>query len=159
MVARSLRVSRATFSMVAAFTAAVAANAMLSLQLLNGFGQAVVFALVFFFVAVIGIALVVDIFSRSNQAVATLRTLGATKGTVSRPLLVNLLMSGGAGCVAGAVLGGALGAGLGVYGLVPVQGAATGTAGTVVNAILVVVLSLAAMSLGTYMGVRRAWPS
>ena len=152
VIARSLKVTRTTFSMVATFTAGVAANVMLSAQVLSALGQVAVFALMFAVISIISASLVADIFTRSNQVVTTLRTLGATKGAISKSIVVSLFVPGAAGAAIGAALGG----GLGAAGLV--QGAlGTGLGSIMLNGVVVLAMSLAAIGCGVYAGVRTAW--
>lgn len=152
-VVRSLRIARSTFSVVAAFSALVATNVMLTLRTLSLAGQATVLALTFSLVCIITAALVVDILSRSSQAVSTLRTLGANQRVVAVSILVSLIAFGAAGSAAGALLGGGLGAALGAFGAAPAQGVTeTLTAGLVVW-----VLSIVAVAAGVFVGVRTSW--
>jgi ABC-type lipoprotein release transport system permease subunit len=138
---------------VAAFSALVATNVMLTLQTLSLAGQAAVLALTFSLVCIITAALVVDILSRSSQTVATLRTLGANQRVVALSILVSLIAFGAAGSAAGALLGGGLGAALGALGAAPAQGAAA----TLTAGLVVWVLSIGAVAAGVLLGVRAAW--
>ena len=150
MVVRSLRISRPTFYMVAAFSAAVAVNAMITLQVLSSVGQAAVLGLTSLFVGIVGAAVAIDILSRSSQGLATLRTLGAKRDAVAVSMVAILVAFG----AAGSALGTALGAGL-VAALI--RSGPLILSGALVNALLVLGLSAAAIGVGVYAGVRASW--
>ncbi len=150
MVVRSLRISRPTFYMVAAFSAAVAANAMISLQVLSFVGQAAVLGFISLFAGIIGAAVTIDILSRSSQGLATLRTLGAQRGAVAVSMVASLAAFGAAGSVLGAALGVGLVAAL-------IRSGPLVLSGALVNALLVLGISAAAISVGVYAGVRASW--
>jgi predicted lysophospholipase L1 biosynthesis ABC-type transport system permease subunit len=150
MVARSLRISRPTFYMVAAFSAAVAANAMITLQVLNSAGQAAVLGFTSLFVGIVGAAVAVDILSRSSQGLATLRTLGAKRETVAVSMVASLVTFGAAGSALGAALGVGLVAAL-------IRSGPSILSSTLVNALFVLGLSASAIGVGVYAGVRSSW--
>ncbi len=150
MVVRSLRISRPTFYMVAAFSATVAANTMISLQALSSVGQAAVLGFISLFVGIVGAAVTIDILSRSSQGLATLRTLGAKKGAVAVSMVASLVTFGAAGSVLGAALG---------VGLVAafIRSGSLVLSSALVNALLVFGISTAAIGVGVYAGVRASW--
>ncbi len=150
MVARSLRISRPTFYMIAASSAAVAANATITLQVLSSAGQAAVLGFTSLFVGIVGAAVAIDILSRSSQALVTLRTLGAKREAVAVSMVASLVVFG----AAGSALGAALGVGL-VAALIGSGPLILG--GTLVNALFVLGLSAAAIGVGVYAGVRASW--
>lgn len=150
MVVRSLRISRPTFCMVAAFSAAVAANAMISLQVLGSFGQAAVLGFISLFVGIVGAAMTIDILSRSSQGLATLRTLGAKRGAVAASMVASLVAFWAAGSVLGAALGVGLIAALIRSGPLVLSNALADT-------LLVLGTSAAAIGVGVYAGVRASW--
>jgi predicted lysophospholipase L1 biosynthesis ABC-type transport system permease subunit len=150
MVARSLRISRPTFYMVAAFSAAVAANVMIPLQVLSSVGQATVLGFTVLFVGIVGAAVAIDILSRSNQGLATLRTLGAKREAVAFSMVSSLVAFGAAGSALGAALGAGLVAAL-------MRSGPLVLSYTLVNALIVLGLSAAAIGLGVYVGVRASW--
>jgi uncharacterized membrane protein len=152
-ITKSLKVTRVTFMMVASFTTLAAADAMVTLQIFNVFGQATILALTFFFVTLCASAIVADLIIRSGQTIATLRSLGATKSAVIKSVFMGILTSGLVGSVVGILLGAGLGAAVGVFG---VQTSAS-IGGGLVSAIMVLVFSIAALGSGAYVGVRRTW--
>jgi predicted lysophospholipase L1 biosynthesis ABC-type transport system permease subunit len=137
---------------VATFTAAVAANEVVTIQVMNSLGQAVVLGVMFVFVSVIGAAVAVDIFSRSNQTVATLRSIGAQRGSISTSILASVLVFACAGSAAGALLGTGLGS-LSIFGAIGTPG----LMGAILDAVLVLGLTAVASGVGVYIGVRAAW--
>lgn len=152
MVARSLRISRPTFYMVSAFSAAVAANATITLQALSSAGQAAVLGFTSIFVGIVGAAVAIDILSRSGQALGTLRTYGAKREAVAISMVRTLATFG----AAGSALGAALGVGL----VLALRGSGSPIlGGTLVNAFFVLGLSAAAIGVGVYAGVRASWHS
>ncbi len=149
VIARSLKITRATSTLVAAVTAAVALNAMVAMQFIGSAGQIALLALVFISLAIGSLAVSVDVYSRSSQAVANLRSIGASKGSISSALAVAVVGYGAVGAVLGAAVGGvtglALGGGWGVSLLAESVG--------------VIAVASGATAIGFYVGARRAWPS
>ena len=151
VVARSLRVTRTTFALVAAFTAFATTNAMITLQFLSVFGQETIFTLLFVSVAVATFAITTDIISRSSQVIANLRSLGAQKIGVASAVFFFLLIYGAAGTVLGAGLGATLGSAMSsTFGL---------SLATLTRAAAALGVSTTATVLGVYAGVRVAWRS
>ena len=150
IVVRSLRIARPTFYMVAAFSAAVAVNAMVTLQVLNFVGQATVLGFTSLFIGIVGAAVAIDILSRSSQGLATLRTLGAKREAVAVSMVASLVAFGAAGSAVGTALG---------VGLVEalMRSGPSILSGALVNALLILGLSAAAISVGVYAGVRASW--
>ncbi len=150
VVARSLKITRATYGMVAVANAAIVANAMVAMGYSTFVGQMALAALLFASMALVGFAVSADVFSRSGQAVTSLRSIGASKASLSMAVLTSVLAYGAAGSILGAGLGGVMGMGL-----------AGSTAGIQMafNALLVVVVSAAATAAGVYTGARSAWRS
>jgi hypothetical protein len=149
-VARSLKVTRATHGVVAIVNAAVAANAIVAMGPMGLVGQAVLIAIVFASVTATAFAVCTDIFNRSSQTVANLRSIGATTGSLSSALLFSTISYGSAGSALGAAAGAALGAGLGA-GLVAVP--------LLIEVVAVVIASSAATAVGVYAGARMSWRS
>jgi predicted lysophospholipase L1 biosynthesis ABC-type transport system permease subunit len=150
MVVRSLRISRPTFYMVAAFSAAVAVNVMITLQALSYVGQATVLGFTLLLVGIVGAAVAIDILSRSNQGLATLRTLGAKREAVAFSMVSSLVTFGAAGSALGVTLGAGLVAAL-------MRSGPLILSYTLLNALIVVGLSAAAIGFGVYVGVRASW--
>jgi len=149
IVARSLRITRTTHLLVASITAAVALNATVAVQFLAPIGQAVLLSVLIVFIALGSAAVSRDIFTRSSQAVSSLRSIGATSGSLSSAVMLSNLEYGGIGSAAGAIVGVALGAAFGgSSGFMSVYGFA-----------LVVGASVAAVALGAYAGGRSLWRS
>ena len=92
-----------------------------------------------------------DVFTRSSQAVASLRSIGASTGSLSWAVLGVVLTWG----VAGAVLGCGVGAAL-ELGLAGTAGAGIALLSEVVE---VVIASAAAMAAGVFVGASMAWRS
>jgi hypothetical protein len=149
IVARSLRITRTTHLLVASITAAVALNATVAVQFLAPIGQAVLLSILIVFIALGSAAVSRDIFTRSSQAVSSLRSIGATSGSLSSAVMLSTLEYGGIGSAAGAIAGVALGAAFG------------GSSGfmSVFGFALVVCASIAAVALGAYAGGRSLWRS
>jgi hypothetical protein len=147
LVARSLKVTRSTHLLVAAVTAAVAANASVAIQLIPFAAQLALAAVVFASLATVIWALSSEIFSRSGQTITNLRSIGATGASLSKALLVPVLVYGAAGAALGAGAGAAIGISIGG------PGAATALA----EALAIIATSAAASAVGTYAGGRAAW--
>jgi len=136
--------------MVAAFSAAVAANAMITLQVLGTIGQAAVLGFVSISFGIVGAAVAIDILSRSSQGLATLRTMGARRETIAASMVANLVAFGVIGSVLGAVLG---------FGLVEtlIRSGSLILGSLLVDAIFVLGISAVATGAGVYAGVRTSW--
>jgi hypothetical protein len=146
LVARSMKVGRATHMTVAAVVGAIALNASIAIQFLGALGQAVLLAVIFASVAAGITAISADIYSRSSQAVKSLKSIGASSRAISYALIMSVIGYG----AAGAVLGAAAGTGV---------GAAIGSAGASSTALLVgsfgvVLAASAATAAGVYAGAR-----
>jgi len=148
LLARSLNVSKSTHLVVATLAAAVAANAAAAIQLIGLFGQISLLALIFVTLALGTSAISTDIYTRSGQTIANLRSIGASRRSLSSAVFFSVIGYGIAGSALGAGLGAALGVAMG----------GQGGAVTVVVAVLGVILaSSAAAAAGVYAGVRRTW--
>jgi hypothetical protein len=150
LVSRSLRITGSTRMVVAAVSGAVALNGTIAMQSLGAAGQAVVVAVVFASVAVGALAISNDVFARSSQAVASLKSIGASRRSMSAAVAASVVVYGALGSAAGALAGGALGAGLAGGGF---------DGGLLVEASAVVASSCAAIAAGVYAGGRAAWRS
>lgn len=150
LVSRSLRITGSTRMIVAAVSGAVALNGTIAMQSVGTAGQLVVVAVIFASMAVGALAISNDVFTRSSQAVASLKSIGASKRSISMAVVTSVVIYGAAGSALGAVVGGALGAGL-------VGGAFGG--GLLVEVFAVVASSCAAIAAGVYAGSRAAWRS
>jgi hypothetical protein len=150
-VARSLKVTRTTYMVIAATTAAVVANATMAMQTMALSGQLVVLAIIFVFVALASSAISADILGRSSQTLANLRSIGATRRSIYGGVLfaiigwglVGAVLGVGLGSLLGAALAGPSAAGLPYYG----------------GAVLALVVSGGATASGVYFGVGMAWRS
>ena len=147
MVARSLRISRTTFYIVAAFSAALAANATITLEVLSSYGQAAILGFTTLLVGVVSASVATDILSRSSLAIGTLRTYGARREAVAKSMVTSLVAFGTAGSAVGATVG---------VGLVTTlrNSEQLVLSGTVINGFFVLGLSVAAIGVGVYAGVR-----
>ena len=150
MVARSLKVSPATHMVVASVSAGVAVNAAVAMQFLGLEGQVVLLAVVFVSLAAGSSAVAADIFSRSSQVVSTLRSIGASRSSVSSAVVYAMIGYGAGGAALGGVLGAALGSALG-----------TGTMdlAATIELAAVILAACAGMSAGVFAGARRVWRS
>jgi len=150
LLARSLKVSRSTHLLVASVAAAVAANAAAAIQLTGTVGQAVLLVLIFVTLAAGTSAICSDIYARSSQTIANLRSLGASSSSLSRAVFLSVIGYGVAGSAIGAGLGAALGLALGGQG---------GAVSALVAVLGVILASSAAAAAGVYAGGRRSWNS
>jgi len=151
-ILRSLKIAKTTFSVVLASTALVATNVMVTLRVLSFPAQVAILVVTFMCVCIIITAVVADVFSRSNQILGTLRTLGAKRETILVTTLVSLLGFGAIGSVLGAVVGVGLGA------VIDVPGTATqGALTTLIDGLLVCGSLIAATEVGAFFGVRTSW--
>ncbi len=149
LVARSLKISRATHMTVAAVVAAVALNATIAIQYLSALGQAALLVLIFFSVAGGLSAISADLYSRSGQAVSSLKSIGATGKSISYAVIMSVVGYGAAGAVFGVLVGAGFGAALG-------NGGVSATA-LLVEGLGVIVAASAATAAGVYAG-GRFWP-
>ena len=149
-VARSLRITGSTHALAAAFSAAIALNGMIAAAALGALGQAAVVAVVFASVAACSAAVSVDVLNRSAKAVADLRSIGASRGSISSALFGSMVAYG----ATGAALGGAAGAAIGGA----LLGGAFG-AQAMLEVLAVVAASSCAVATGAYAGGRAAWRS
>lgn len=146
-VAKSLKVTSYTYAAVASLTAALAANGMLAAGPLGAAGKALVVAVVFVSLAGVTTALSADVFSRSSQAVANLRSIGASQAKISGAVATSVVVFG----AGGALLGAAAGAGLAAL----VSSSPVGT--SLFDALAMVVASSAAVATGAFAGGRISW--
>jgi predicted lysophospholipase L1 biosynthesis ABC-type transport system permease subunit len=147
-VARTMKITGSTNMAVGALTAAVTINGMIGLQVLDSFGQAVLLGVIFLSVAAVSAAFSADLFRRSLQAIANLRSMGASTGSISSAVFGNFLVYGAAGSILGSAMGAALGASL--------VGTSLG-AGTVFEVLGAIAASAAATAAGVYAGRRASW--
>jgi cell division protein FtsX len=150
-VARSLKVTRTTYLVVAATTAAVVTNATVAMGAMGLSGQMILLALTFVFVASAASAVSTDILSRSSQTIANLRSIGATRRSIFGGVLLAFIGWG----LAGAVLGAGLGSAIGVA-LTSPSGAGLPYYG---SAVFALVVAGGATASGVYFGVGMAWRS
>ena len=146
-VAKSLKITSYTYAAVGSLTAALTANGMLAAGLLGSVGKAVVVAVVFVSLAGVTSALSADIFSRSSQAVANLRSIGASQVKISAAVATSVVVFG----AGGALLGAAAGAGLAALVSPSPAGA------SLIDALALVVASSAAVVTGAFAGGRASW--
>jgi len=151
VIARSLKITRTTHSLVAAITAAVALNSMVAIQYLGVSGQAALLVAVFVSLGVGSLAVSKDVYSRSIQTVANLRSIGATTGSISSALASAMIVYGLAGAVIGVAAGSALGFTFGSSGAWSVS--------LLSEAIGVIAASSGAIAAGFYIGARTTWRS
>jgi len=151
MVARSLRISTATHAGVAVVSAAVALNAMVAMQFLQTAGQAVILAAEFVLLCVGFSAISMDLYSRSQQTLSNLRSIGASRGKITQAVVASMVVYGGLGALLGTAAGAGIGAGLGNSG--------TAFAGLLVQSIAVIVASAGAVVAGVYAGGWASWRS
>jgi len=150
LLARSLKVSKSTHLVVATVAAAVAANAAAAIQMTGTAGQAILLALIFVTLAAGTSAISSDIYARSSQTIANLRSIGASSRSLSSAVFLSVIGYGVAGSALGAGVGSALGFALGGQG---------GVASLLVAVLGVILASSAAAAAGVYAGGRRTWRS
>jgi len=150
LLARSLKVSRSTHLLVASVAAAVAANAAAAIQLTGTVGQIALLALIFVTLAAGTSAISSDIYARSSQTIANLRSIGATSRSLSGAVFISVIGYGVAGSALGAGIGVALGLALGGQG---------GVVSALVAVLGVILASSAAAAAGVYAGGRGTWRS
>jgi len=150
LLARSLKVSKSTHLVVATVAAAVAANAAAAIQMTGTVGQAILLALIFVTLAAGTSAISSDIYARSSQTIANLRSIGASSRSLSSAVFLSVIGYGVAGSALGAGVGSALGFALGGQG---------GVASLLVAVLGVILASSAAAAAGVYAGGRRTWRS
>lgn len=148
IVARSLKISATTHLLVASIAAGVAANAAVALRFLGLGGQAVLLAVVFASLAAGSSAVAADVYSRSSQVMNSLKSIGATRSSLSSAVVFAVIGYGAGGATLGAVAGLGIGAGLG-------PGAPDGAA--LLELVAVILAACAGMSAGVFLGARRAW--
>lgn len=149
-VARSLRITGSTHLMAGAVSGAVALNGMAAAQELGASGQIAVLVVVFASLAACSAAMAVDVLKRSSKTVGDLRSIGASRWSISSALFGSLFLYGAIGSALGAVAG----AGLGTL----LSGAGFGL-GTVAELFAMIVASAGAFAAGSYAGGRATWPS
>ena len=149
MVAKSLKISGPTHLVVASVSAGVAVNAAVAMQFLGLGGQAAILAIAFLSLAAAASAVSMDVYSRSAQVVSNLRSIGASRNSVSSAVVLSLIVYGGGGAALGGIVGTGLGAALG----------GTGTFGgvLVVQLIAVVLAACGGMAGGVFYGARASW--
>jgi len=151
LVTKSLKMTRATSLLVASLTAGISVNVMVAMQYVGGFAQALLSGIVFVTLAVSTSAVSADVFARSEQSISNLRSVGATLKSMTGAILGVVLFWG----LAGAVLGTGAGSAIGLV----AGGSSPGLLGLMVDGLVVILLSAAAMSAGVYLGARRSWRS
>ena len=148
LLVRSLNVSKSTHLLVASLAIAVSANAAAAIQLIGLMGQIALLVVIFVTVAVGTSAISSDIFARSSQTITNLRSIGASRSSISNAVFFSVIGYGVAGSALGGVAGAALGMALG----------GQGGALSVLFAVLGVILaSSAAAAAGVYAGGRGTW--
>ena len=150
MVARSLKISGTTQMVVGSVSAVVAVNAAVSIQFLGVGGQAAILAIAFLSLAAASAAVSMDVYSRSAQVVSNLRSIGASRNSVSSAVVLSLIGYGGGG----AVLGGAMGTALGA-----VLAAGTQETALAVQLAAVVLATCGGTAAGVFYGARASWRS
>jgi len=148
LLARSLKVSKSTHLVVASVAAAVAANAAAAILMTGTVGQIVLLALIFVTLAAGTSAISSDIYVRSSQTIANLRSIGASSRSLSSAIFLSVIGYG----IAGSALGAGLGAALGV-----VLGGQGGVVSLSIAVLGVILASSAAAAAGVYAGGRRVW--
>jgi len=150
LLARSLNVSKSTHLVVASLAAAVAANATAAIQLTGLMGEIALLFVIFVTLAVGTSAISTDIFARSGQTIANLRSIGASSRSLSNAVFFSVIGYG----VGGSALGAGIGAALGL-----VLGGQGGALSAVLAVLCVILASSAAAVAGVYAGGRRTWSS
>ena len=150
LLARSLNVTKSTRQVIATVAAAVAANAAAAIQLTGLIGQISLLVLIFVTLSAGTSAISSDIYARSGQTIANLRSIGASRRSLSSAVFFSVIGYGVAGSALGAGIGAALGIAMGGQG-----GAVT----IMVTVLGVILASSAAAAAGVYAGVRRTWRS
>jgi hypothetical protein len=150
LLARSLNVSKSTHLLVASVAAAIAANAAAAIQLTGLTGQIALLSLIFVTLAAGTSAISSDIYARSSQTIANLRSIGASSRSLTNAVFFSVIGYGVAGAALGAGVGAALGIALGGQG---------GAISAVVAILGVILASSAAAAAGVYAGGRRTWSS
>ena len=150
-VARSLRISGATHATVASVSAAVALNGTIAMQFLGSAGQAILLVLIFATLAAGLASISSDFYSRTSQTISNLRSIGASRGGISKAVAFSMLVYGTAGAVIGTTVGAGVGA---AFGNSSIQ-----TTSFAVDFVAVLGASAAAIAAGVYAGVRVRWHS
>ena len=149
-VARSLRITGSTHAIAAAFSAAISLNGIIAAQALGPIGKAAVVAVIFVSVAACAAAVSVDVLSRSAKAVSDLRSVGASRRSISSALFGALFAYGAAGSALGGLVGAVLGSAL--------AGGAFGVQ-SIVLVVAAVAASAGAVAAGAFLGGRSTWRS
>ena len=144
-VARALRITGPTRGLAVALPAAVSLNGAIAAQAVGLLGQAMVLAVIFASVAVCFAAISADVLSRSAKAVSDLRSIGASRGSISSALFGSMLTYGAAGAAAGSLVGTIVGSVL--------VGPGPGT-GTLVDVVFAVAATAGAVAAGSFAGGR-----
>jgi hypothetical protein len=150
VVARSLKLTRATSILVGALAAGVSLNVMVAMQFVGTLVQALLIVIVFATLGFSSSAMASDVLSRSEQSVASLRSMGATHGGLAGAMLGVVLVWG----LVGAALGTGLGSALGMA-----AGGSAGPLTAIVDGAGVIVASAGAVVAGVYLGARSSWHS
>lgn len=148
-MAKSLKITSYTYAVVASLAAAVAANGMLAAAPLGAAGKAAVVAVVFVSLAGVTAALSADVLSRSSQAVANLRSIGASQGRISGAVASSVVVFGAGGALVGAAAGAVLAA--------LVSSSPPGA--SLFDALALIIASSAAVATGAFAGGRLSWRS
>ena len=148
VVARSLKMTRVTYALVGVANASIAANSVVAIGYSAFAGQMTLYGFLFASMAMVATAISADVFARSGQAVSSLRSIGASRNSISLVVTTTVLVYGAAGAILGAVLGTAIGMGIG--------GLAT-SVDTAFTALIVVTISAVATATGVYAGARLTW--
>jgi len=150
VIARSLKMTKATGVLVGALTAGVTVNVMVAMQFVGAFAQVLLVALVFAAVGFSSSAMASDVLSRSGQSVSSLRSMGATAGGLAMAMVGTVLAWG----VLGAVLGTGVGSALGFA-----EGGTAGVFSSALDGAGVIAAAVAAVAVGVYLGARSSWRS
>lgn len=147
-VARSLRITGSTHAMVVAFSAAISLNGMVAAQATGLLGEAAALAVIFASVAACSAAVSIDVLNRSSKTVADLRSIGASRWSISSALFGSMFAFGAVGSALGGLAGGAIGS--------AIAGTGFGTS-ALMEAVAVVAVSASAVAAGSYVGGRATW--
>lgn len=148
-IVRSLKITGTTRSLVAAIAGAIALNSTVAIGYVGVAGEAVMLFVVFASLGLGSFAMSTDIYSRSSQTVANLRSIGATSKSISWSLASAMITYGVAGAAAGGAAGGAFGWAAGAGGGISI----------LTDVVAVIVASAGGVAAGFYAGGRAAWRS
>ena len=151
MISRSMKITGTTHALVAAVSAAVALNAMIAMQYLGLLGQVALILIVFVSLALGSLAVSMDIYSRTSQTVANLRSIGATSRSISSALAAAMVFYGLAGALLGSVAGVLIGL---IFG-----GAGTQALSPFAESAGLIAASALAAATGFYAGAKISWRS